>query len=227
MAFLRAAENSAVHALHVAGFVLAGIASQADEKGAVVSMMNYHSLMQPSLTPVGQPGFGILHLNGTGQGTIEISPVAQILAHLAALIRGDDAAPVTFHAIDVTGGPTIADATGPAGVLGDTNSSVLQGAAVVGGGSATVLVLNRGAAAVNATVALPPSLLPAAEAPLPCRRSVVYPYECGDGWAAAPRGAAAASFPWSAPLAPLVTPGCAMEGRAVVLRGHALTILEF
>ena len=170
-------------------------------------LANYHSLFRADMGRL--PGFPTLGLNGSGAF---ISPVAQLLAHLAAGLRR--AAAGTLRSLpDLAPGNT--SRLTPS-VFGVAELPCLQAAVVCTAGDeasgavdATVLLLNRCPLAQDAEGL--PSAVDAAcggtgAADAASWRSIVYPATLGKpgaAWARLP--AVGAEPPWGAPLAPRIT----------------------
>lgn len=201
LSWCRRVENSGAHAVFVAASVLSGLV-----RPSTVELMNYHSLLNTA-AHLSQPGFAILSVNGTNA---QVSPVAQILAHMATTIR---AAPQ-----GLAGMPDLAPAerTDPnLEVLRRNALPCIQAASACSGNGAMALVLNR----CNRTIALP-TLAAAAAAACASRLtpsiSGAVSYSASYGiatrtWAELPLNPTPPP-PWDAPLQPAYTSGRSVEG---------------
>lgn len=166
--------------------------------------MGYHSLLDTA-AHTSQPGFAILSVNGTHT---QISPVAQLLAHMAAAIRAAHAGVAALPNL-APDERTEASLT----VLGKASLPCVQAAAAcAGNGTATALILNR----CDRSIALPHL---ASEVVKVCVRGregrvgggVSYSASYGTPtktWAEMPRHAP----PWDAPLKPAHTSGEGVDG---------------
>ena len=219
--FLNSTENSGAHALQVAAFVMAGMAH-----AGVVEVMNYHSYLEgagpgslgPQSTGGSQPGFAIAAINETGA---YVSPVAQMLSVLAALLSAPNATMESVPQPTAHGAPLLPFTLAAAG-LGNASLPCVQAVAICAKGP-----LNRGAAshllALNRCARAAPVRIDTA---------------CGGaatGWASvsvynaslAPPGTqwarAEGPQPWG-PMRPEVKP--AGTGVSVVAEGHALSFVE-
>ena len=137
--FLNQSENSAAHAVHVAGYVMAAM-----KHGSLVEMMNYHSFLEgagggdlgPQSTGGSQPGFASTAINDTGA---YISPVAQLLSMLSKLMSSPSS---TMAAVAASSGKTLPFTLAKGG-LGDDPVPCVQAAVICGGASSTLLAINR------------------------------------------------------------------------------------
>eukprot|EP01045_Picozoa_sp_COSAG04_P028918 COSAG04_NODE_4618_length_1987_cov_1.317267_2_plen_187_part_00 len=156
------------------------------------------------------PGFPTLSLNGSGAF---ISPVAQLLAHLASVLRR--AAAGTLRSLPDLGAPGNTSRLTPS-VFGVAELPCLQAAVVCtasgeasGAVDATVLLLNRCPLAQGAeglSSAVDAACVGRGAADAASWRSIVYPATLGKpgaAWARLP--AVGAEPPWGAPLAPRIT----------------------
>jgi hypothetical protein len=150
-AFFNATVNSAAHAVHVAGYLLAAIAN-----GDVVEVMNYHSFFEGpefhSVGPTHKPGEAIEGVPGYYSAVVNesgtyIGPVAQMFGLFSRWLRADGA---TMEGIQLPpGAPTVpfnlsvtslfdgpAFCAQAAAICGSSNRSA-------GAGGSRVIAINR------------------------------------------------------------------------------------